>query len=342
MKKTAPTIILAVWLTALTLHGAVDALPSWNDGAVKQSILSFVSDVTTPGKATFVPSPERIAVFDNDGTLCVEQPAYIQCCFGVERVKAVAAQHPEWREQEPFKSALAGDLKGVLASGVRGLTQLPSSACAGLTLDEYDRVVRDWLANSRHPRYARPYTECVYQPMLELLALLRTNGFKSFVVSGGTVEFMRVWTEKVYGVPPERVIGSAVSNQFELRNRQAVMVRRAEIELVNDKVQKALSIDRVIGRRPILAFGNSDGDLPMLQWTASGGGRRFCAFVHHTEGQREYAYDRNSPIGRLDKGLDEVTARGWTVVDMKRDWNRVFPFEAASTALTRIRHLPAT
>ena len=287
MKKTAPWLALAAWLTALTLHGAVDALPSWNDGPVKQSILSFISDVTTPGKAIFVPSPERIAVFDNDGTLFVEQTAYIQCCFGMERVKAVAAQHPEWEQQEPFKSALSGDLKGVLASGVRGLTQLPASACAGLTIEEYDRVVRDWLANSRHPRYAHPYTECVYQPMLELLALLRANGFKTFVVSGGTVEFMRVWTEKVYGVPPEQVIGSTVSNQFELRIGQAVMVRRAEIELVDDKVQKALSIERVIGRRPILAFGNSDGDVPMLQWTAGGGGRRFCAFVHHTDGRRD-------------------------------------------------------
>ena len=249
----------------------------------------------------------------------------------MDRVKAVAAQHPEWNTKEPFKSALAGDLKGVVASGVHGLIELPAAACAGMTIDEYDRTARDWLATARHPRFARPYTDCVYQPMLELLAFLRANGFKSYVVSGGSLEFMRPWTERVYGIPPEQLIGSTVVNKVEVRNGQPVMVRQAEIELINDKGEKPLSIQRVIGRRPILAFGNSDGDLPMLQWTASGRGRRFCGYVHHTDGEREYAYDRTAATGRLDKGLDEAAAKGWTVVDMKRDWKRVFPFEAAPT-----------
>ena len=199
-----------------------------------------------------------------------------------------------------------------------------------MTIEEYDRAAKDWLATARHPRFGRPYTDCVYQPMLELLAFLRANGFKTFVVSGGSLEFMRPWTERVYGVPPEQVIGSTVRHKFELRNGQPVMVRQPEIELITDKVEKALSIQRLIGRRPILAFGNSDGDLPMLQWTAAGAGRRFCGYVHHTDGDREYAYDRTAATGRLDKGLDEAKAKGWTVVDMKRDWKRVFPFEAGS------------
>ena len=280
----------------------------------------------------FVAPAERIAVFDNDGTLWTEQPSYTQFVFAMDRAKAVAAQHPEWKEQEPFKSALAGDLKGVVASGVHGLIELPAAACAGMTIEEYDRTAKDWLATARHPRFARPYTDCVYQPMLELLAFLRASGFKTYVVSGGSLEFMRPWTERVYGIPPEQLIGSTVLNKVELRNGQPVMVRQAEIELINDKVEKPLSIQRVIGRRPILAFGNSDGDLPMLQWTASGAGRRFCGYVHHTDGDREYAYDRTAATGRLDKGLDEAAAKGWTVVDMKRDWKRVFPFEAALTA----------
>ncbi len=320
---------MAVWLMVVSLRAAVDALPSWNEGPVKQSIVTFVGEVTTPGTATFVAPAERIAVFDNDGTLWTEQPCYTQFVFAMDRVKAAATWHPEWNTREPFKSALAGDLKGVLASGVRGLIELPAGACAGMTVEEYERTAREWLATARHPRFGRAYTECVYQPMLELLEFLRTNGFKTYVVSGGSLEFMRPWTERVYGVPPEQLIGSTVVTKLEVRNGQPVMVRQAEVELVNDRVEKALSIQRVIGRRPILAFGNSDGDLPMLQWTAAGSGRHLCGFVHHTDGEREYAYDRASATGRLDKGLDEAAAQGWTVVDMKRDWRRVFPFEGA-------------
>jgi phosphoserine phosphatase len=330
MNKTTRWFCITTWAAVTVLRA--DPLPSWNDGTVRKSILAFVTDVTTPGTADFVPPAERIAVFDNDGTLWTEQPSYTQFQFAMDRVKAVAAQHPEWKEKEPFKSALAGDLKGVVASGVHGLIELPAAACAGMTIEEYDHVAKDWLVNSRHPRFDRPYTDCVYQPMIELLAYLRTNGFKIYVVSGGSLEFMRPWAERVYGVPPEQLIGSTVVTKLELRNGQPVMVRQAEIELINDKVEKALSIQRIIGRRPILAFGNSDGDLPMLQWTAAGAGRRFCGYVHHTDGEREYAYDRTAATGRLDKGLDEAKARGWTVVDMKRDWRRVFPFEPSAAA----------
>ena len=329
MKNISHWLSLAVWLTAVALHGAVDALPSWKDGPVKENIVTFVREVTTPGTAVFVAPAERLAAFDNDGTLWTEQPCYTQFVFAMDRVKAVAAQHPEWNTREPFKSALAGDLKGVVASGVHGLIELPAAACAGMTTEEYDRAARNWLATARHPRFGRPYTDCVYQPMLELLAFLRSSGFKTYVVSGGSLEFMRPWTERVYGIPPEQVIGSTVLNRFELRSGQPVMVRLADIERINDKVEKALSIERVVGRRPILAFGNSDGDLPMLQWTAAGGGRHFCALVHHTDAEREYAYDRTAATGRLDKGLDEAAAKGWTVVDMKQDWKRVFPVEAA-------------
>jgi phosphoserine phosphatase len=316
----------ALCLWAVAARSANDSLPSWNDGAAKRGILAFVADVTRPGAPTFVPPPERIAVFDNDGTLWTEQPSYTQFAFAMDRVKAVADQHPDWNTREPFKAALAANLKGVVASGVHGLIELPAAACAGLTVEEYDRVARDWLATARHPRFGRPYTECVYQPMLELLAYLRANGFKTYVVSGGSLEFMRPWTERVYGIPPEQLIGSTVVTKLEVRDGRPLIVRQAEIELINDKNEKPLSIQRIIGRRPVFAFGNSDGDLPMLQWTAAGEGRRFCGYVHHTDGEREYAYDRTASTGRLDKGLDEAKAQGWTVVDMKADWRRVFPF----------------
>jgi phosphoserine phosphatase len=302
-------------------------LPSWNDGAAKRSLLKFVADVVAKGSHGYVAPAERIAVFDNDGTLWCEQPAYPQFVFGMDRMRVVGAKRPELADKEPFKSALAGDLNGVAASGVHGLIELTASTHGGLTTQEFDRVVDDWLASARHPRFQRSYTECVYQPMLEVLACLRANQFKCYIVSGGALEFMRPWTERVYGVPPEQVIGSTVKTKLETRDGSPVIVRLPEIELINDKAEKVLSIQRVIGRRPIAAFGNSDGDLPMLQWTAAGNGPRFCLYVHHTDGDREFAYDRKSATGRLDKGLEEAKARGWTVVDMKRDWRRIFPFE---------------
>jgi phosphoserine phosphatase len=318
-------LILAVCISALAL--ADEALPSWNDGPAKQSILKFVAKITEPGGPDYVAPPKRIAVFDNDGTLWCEQPVYTQFRFGMDRMKAVAAKHPELANQEPFRSALADDLKGVAASGVHGLIELTAVAHGGMTTEDFEHVVNDWLATARHPRFQRPYTDCVYQPMLELLAYLRANGFKTYIVSGGSLAFMRPWTEKIYGVPPEQVIGSTVKTKLEACHGQPVIVRLPQIELLDDGAEKVLSIQKVIGRRPIAAFGNSDGDLPMLQWTAAGGGARFCLYVHHTDAAREYAYDRASAVGRLDKGLDEAKVRHWTVVDMKRDWKRVFPFQ---------------
>lgn len=306
---------------------ADDPLPSWYDGPAKQQIKDFVAAVVRQDGPQYRAPAERIVVFDNDGTLWCEQPTYPQFLFGMDRMKVLASQYPELRDKEPFKSALAGDLKGVVKSGVHGLIELTAATHGGLSLEEFDRAVLDWLATARHPRFQRPYTDCVYQPMLELLAYLQTNGFKCYIVSGGALEFLRPWTEKTYKLPPAQIIGSTVKTKLETRAGQTVIVRQSEIELVNDKADKVLSIQRVIGRRPLAAFGNSDGDLPMLQWTAAGSGARFCLYVHHTDDQREYAYDRSAPTGRLDKGLDEAKARGWTVVDMRRDWRRVFAFE---------------
>ena len=323
----SPLVVLVLALSAAMLQAADDPLPTWNTGPAKASILAFVGQVTKQGDPGFVPPAERIAVFDNDGTLWPEQPVYTQFLFGMARAKAVASAHPEWKDQEPFKSALAGDLKGLENTGVKGLVDLTAGSCAGMTVGEFDQLVTNWLAAARHPRFNRPYTECVYQPMLEVLAWLRANGFKTYIVSGGSLDVLRPWSERVYGVPPEQVIGSTVLTRFEMREGKPVLLRLAETEHMTDGTGKALAIQRVIGRQPIAAFGNSDGDLPMLQWTASGSGRRFCLYVHHTDAQREWAYDRNARTGRLDKGLDEARAHGWTIVDMKKDWKRVFAFE---------------
>jgi len=312
-------------LVSLATSAADDPLPSWNDGATKRAILDFVQRVTAPAGKDFVPAPERIAVFDNDGTLWSEQPMYVQVAFALDRIKALAPQHPEWREKQFFKAALEGDLKAVSQSGAKGLLELMMATHAGMTTEEFEQTVKDWLATARHPRFQRPYTECVYQPILELLAFLRASGFKTYIVSGGGVDFMRPWTEKVYGIPPEQVVGSSMKTKFELRDGKPALVRLPEIDFVNDKETKPVGIDRFIGRRPLLAFGNSDGDHQMLQWTAAGSGARFVGIVHHTDAERESAYDRASPIGRLDKALDEALAKGWTVVDMKSDWKTIFP-----------------
>ncbi len=321
------TLLLAATLV-LARPGAAadDPLPSWNAGAAKQAILKFVADTTRKGP-TFVPPAERIAVFDNDGTLWTEQPVYNQLAFTLDRVRALAPQHPEWKDKEPFKSLLAGDVKGALAGGEPAIVEILTATHTGMTTDEFAKIVRDWMATAEHPRLNRPYTEVVYQPMLELLAYLRANGFKTYIVSGGGIEFMRPWTEKVYGIPPEQVVGSTGVTKFELREGTPVLVKEAKIALVDDGPGKSVGINLFIGRRPVFTFGNSDGDQQMLQWTAAGGGRRFLGLVHHTDAEREWAYDRQSHVGRLDKALDEATAKGWTVVDMKRDWKRVFPFE---------------
>ena len=319
--------ILWTCATALGAHGQTDPLPSWNDGAAKQAITDFVTRVTKSGGTDFVPLAERIAVFDNDGTLWCEQPAYVQFNFALDRVKALAPQHPQWKEQEPFSLALRGDLKGLAATGEKGLLEIVAATHAGMTTDEFEATVKGWMATARHPRFKRPYNELVYQPMLELLAHLRANGFKTYIVSGGGVEFMRPWALKTYGIPPEQVVGSSGKLKFELRDGEPVLVKLPEVNFIDDKAGKPVGIEQFIGRRPIAAFGNSDGDLQMLQWTAAGAGSRFCLYIHHNDAQREWAYDRKSPIGRLDAGLDEAKAKGWTVVSMKDDWNRIFAFD---------------
>jgi len=323
--RTARRFLLLAWLSAAATLAQAQGLPSWNDGAAKQAILRFVADVTTPGSASFVPSAERIAVFDNDGTLWLEQPIYVQFAFALDRVKALAPKHPEWKTTPPFDAILGGDMKAFAASGEKGLMQVLAATHAGMTTEEFSRTVADWLAKARHPRFKQPYEALVYQPMLELLAYLRENGFKTFIVSGGGVEFMRVFAEKVYGIPPEQVVGSTGQLAFKTgADGKPVLLKLAKIDLVDDHAGKPVGIQRFIGRRPIFAFGNSDGDQQMLEWTAAGAGPRFMGLVHHTDAEREYAYDRTSGVGKLDKALDEAGTRGWTVVDMKRDWNKVF------------------
>jgi phosphoglycolate phosphatase-like HAD superfamily hydrolase len=307
---------------------ASDPLPAWNEGAAKKSITDFVMRVTLPGGADFVPAERRIATFDNDGTLWVEQPVYFQLAFAIDRIKALAPQHPEWKNTQPFKSAIEGDPKGLAEAGEKGLLEIMAVTHAGMTTDDFATIVADWLTSARHPRFNRPYTELVYQPMLELLTYLRANGFKTFIVSGGGVEFMRVFTERVYGIPPEQVIGSSDVTKFQIGpGGTPVLVKEAKVEFIDDGPGKPVGINRFIGRRPIFAFGNSDGDQQMLEWTTAGGGARFAGIVHHTDAERECAYDRQSHVGRLDKALDEAGAKGWSVVDMKRDWRKVFAFE---------------
>lgn len=325
--KTIATALVCVLAFTTTIAHAADVLPSWNDGKSKESIVAFVAKVTKTGSPDFVPPAERIAVFDNDGTLWAEQPMYFQFLFALDRVKALAPQHPEWKTTEPFASLLKGDVKGALAGGEKAMLEIVMATHAGMTTEEFEKIVKDWVATAKHPTTKRPYTEMVYQPMLEVLAYLRANGFKTFIVSGGGIEFMRVFAEKVYGIPPEQVIGSSGKLKFELRDGKPVLVKLPAIDFIDDKDGKPVGIQQHIGRRPIAAFGNSDGDLQMLQWTAAGNGARFCLYVHHTDAEREWAYDRTSHIGKLDKGLDEAAQRGWQVVDMKKDWKTIFAAE---------------
>ncbi|MCW1924464.1 haloacid dehalogenase-like hydrolase [Luteolibacter arcticus] len=330
MKSIRTQFLLAVALVgtlAFTtpITHAEDGLPSWNDGKAKQSIVAFVEKVTKEGSPDFVTPAERIATFDNDGTLWAEQPMYFQILFALDRVKVLAPQHPEWKDKEPFASLLKGDLKGALAGGEKALMEIVGVTHSGLTTEEFEKIVKDWIATAKNPATKRPLTEMVYQPMLELLAYLRANDFKTFIVSGGGVEFMRVFAEQVYGIPPEQVIGSSGKLKFELRDGKPVLIKLPAIDFIDDKDGKPVGIQQHIGRRPIAAFGNSDGDLQMLQWTAAGPGARFCLYVHHTDAEREFAYDRKSHIGTLDKGLDEAAAKGWTVASMKDDWKTIFP-----------------
>ena len=320
-------LLAGCWLLVFARASIAQPLPSWNDGPAKQAIVKFVTDITAEGTATFVARGDRIAVFDNDGTLWSEQPLYFQGMFVLDRIKAMAPQRPEWKTKEPFKSILAGNTKAALAGGERALAEMMAATHSGMTTDEFAGQVAEWIATARHPRFQRPYTDLVFQPMIELLAYLRDNGFKTFIVSGGGIEFMWPWTQKVYGIPPEQVIGSQGKLAFEVRDGKPVLVKLPQIDLLDDKAGKPVGIQKHIGRRPLAAFGNSDGDLEMLQWTMAGPGARFALLIHHTDGEREWAYDRKSNIGRLDKAWDEAQAKGWTVVDMKRDWKKIFSFE---------------
>ncbi len=304
-----------------------DPLPSWRAGPAKRAVTDFVARVTTAGGSDFVPIEDRIAVFDNDGTLWSEQPVYTQVAFALDRLKELAPKHPEWREKQPFRGVLDDDAKIVAESGERGLMALMAATQTGTTTDEFAGIVTSWIGSARHPRFNRQYTELVYQPMHELLAYLRTNYFTVFIVSGGGVEFMRPWVREVHGVPPEHVIGSRAKLKYTYKNGKPVLERLPEVDLVDDKAGKPVSIQQMIGRRPIAAFGNSDGDFEMLEWTTSAPGPRFGLIVHHTDAEREWAYDRESHVGRLARALDEAPRRGWVVADMKRDWAVVYPFQ---------------
>jgi phosphoglycolate phosphatase-like HAD superfamily hydrolase len=320
----ALVLIASLAAPALAQH---DPLPSWNDGAAKKSITDFVARTTAQGTADFVPVDQRIATFDNDGTLWSEQPVYFQIMFAVDRIKAMAPQHPDWKTKEPFKTILSGDRAALAKIGEKGLLQVVAATHTGMTVAEFEKLVREWLETARHPRFNRPYTDLVYQPMLELLAYMRANGFKTFIVSGGGIEFMRPWTEKTYGIPPEQVIGSSGITKYEFnKSGKPELMKLPKVEFIDDGPGKAVGINRFIGRRPVLAFGNSDGDQQMLEWTAAGDRARYMGLVHHDDAVREWAYDRNSPVGRLDKAWNEAVKRGWTVVSMKTDWKVIYPF----------------
>jgi phosphoglycolate phosphatase-like HAD superfamily hydrolase len=304
---------------------AADPLPSWNDGVSKNALLDFVGRVTRDGGPEFVPPAERIATFDNDGTLWSEKPLPFQAIFAFDRVRALAPQHPEWKTREPFASLLRGDMAGVAAAGEKGVMSVIAATHSGMTTDEFASAVEEWVSTATHPTTKRLYTAMAYQPMLEVLAYLRANGFKTFIVSGGGVEFMRVWAERVYGIPPEQVVGSAGKLKLETRDNVPFLVKLPDVDLIDDKEMKPVAIQSRIGRRPIAAFGNSDGDLQMLQWAAAGPGARFALFVHHDDAAREFAYDRTDKLQQFNRGWDEAVARGWTVVSMKNDWKTIFP-----------------
>lgn len=326
MIRATRTLVASV-LALLPFGAAAQELPSWNDGASRTAIMDYVGKVTTEGGPGFVPVEERIAVFDNDGTLWSEQPYYFQLGFMLDRVKLLAPQHAEWKEKEPFKSVLAGDLKSIARSGERGIVDLAVETHAGQTTDQFSKIVTDWFATAKHPKTGRRFDEMTYKPMRELLDYLRDNGFKTYIVSGGGVEFMRPITQKAYGIPPEQVVGSTILTEYAIVGDVPVLRRLPEIDFVDDGAGKPVGINRYVGRRPIFVAGNSDGDYEMLRWVAGGPRHGFAMIVHHTDADREYAYDRTSTFGKLDMALDEATRRNWLVVDMKADWKKVYPFE---------------
>ena len=321
------TFLLSLCAVEIASAKAQDPLASWNDVASKEAIIAFVEEIVDPSSSHFIPEIERIATFDNDGTLWSEQPNYFQLAFAVDRVRALAQQHPEWKEKQPFRAILEGDIETALAGGEHAILELVLATHSGTTKEAFAETVRKWIETARHPKTGKPYTEMVYQPMLEVLDYLRANGFKTYIVSGGGIEFMRVFSEKVYGIPPEQVIGSSIKTKFEMQNGTPVLLRLPETSFLNDKEEKPVAINHHIGRRPIASFGNSDGDLQMLQWSDAGENLSLQVYIHHTDDEREWAYDRESSIGRLDKGLDAAAAKNWTVVDMKNDWATIYPFE---------------
>ncbi|MFU8892271.1 MAG: HAD family hydrolase [Luteolibacter sp.] len=322
-------IALSIFLPAGRHSATPDVLPSWNQSVTKWEVVAFVKDATNPYSGSFIPPAERIAVFDNDGTLWSEQPMYFQAFFLFDRIRALAPRHPEWEYTEPFASVIKGDLKSALAGGEKALLEMAMATHAGITTDEFEAIVSEWIATAKHPQTGRPLTEMVYQPMLELLDYLRAHGFKTFIVSGGGIEFMRPWAHAVYGIPPELIIGSSIKTKYQLRDGKPVIVKLPEINHIDDKAGKPAAIQHHIGRRPVFAAGNSDGDFEMLEWTTSGDGPRFAMIIHHDDAEREFAYDRESHIGKLDKGLDEGPKRGWTIVSMKNDWKTIHPAEGA-------------
>ena len=328
VKRLVGLILPALLAGAHPALQAAEPLPSWRDTATRQAIVRFVTEAADPGGPGYIPESERIAVFDNDGTLWSEKPVYFQLYFAMDRVRALADEHPEWKTTQPFKAVLENDLDALVASGKKGLLVLVTASHADNTAAEFDAIVREWLATARHPTRHVPYTDLVFQPMLELLAFMRAHGFQTWIVSGGGIEFLRVWAEQVYGIPPSQVVGSSIKTRFEIRDGEPVIVRLPEIDFIDDKEGKPVGIHRHIGRRPVAAFGNSDGDLQMLQYTAGGNGPRLMVYIHHTDGDREWAYDRKSHVGQLDEGLDEADRREWLIVDMKTDWSRVYPGDA--------------
>jgi phosphoserine phosphatase len=315
--------LFAAWASAAAAQ--TDPLPSWNDGPTKQAIVAFVTDVTREGSPDFVPPPERVATFDNDGTLWIEQPIYVQFAYALDRVKELAPQNPEWKDKQPFKAVLDGDMAALATAGEKGAVEIVAATHAGMTPEQFIGMVKTWLATAKHPRFDRRYEDLVYQPMLEVLAYMRANGFRTFIVSGGGIEFMRAFAEKTYGIPPDQVVGSSIVTRFETRDGKPTLFRLPQVNFVDDGPGKPVGINQHIGLRPIAAFGNSDGDLQMLQWTTEAGGRRLGVVVHHTDAEREYAYDRESKVGHLDKALEAAKVDRWTVVDMKRDWKTIFP-----------------
>ncbi len=332
MKQTIAKITIALAAALLmfgaTANAAADPLSSWNDGASKKAILEFVAAVTDKNGKDYVKPSDRIATFDNDGTLWVEHPMYSQLYFLFDRVKELAPKHPEWKTTQPFKALLAGDMKTVMASGEKGIVEMVMATHTGMSADQFTRIATQWIETAKHPRFKRLYTELVYQPQLELMSYLRDNGFEVFIVSGGGIEFMRPWTERVYGISPAQVVGSSIVTEFQIKDGKPVLMRTPKINFIDDKKGKPVGIYQHIGQRPILAFGNSDGDIQMLEYTTAGDGRRLGLLVHHTDAAREYAYDRKTHVGTLDKGLDMATANDWIIVDMKRDWNQIFPAES--------------